>query len=200
MNPLGEVYGRPARKSTSEVSALALMKVLLAHGADPNAQLKSNTLQRAHTPGEPALGALTTPLMRAAKNGDYAAIEILLDHGADPALTQRNRTTALMFASDLGRNTGVFTKDIGTERDLLQAVGCSSNGVDVNAFNDNGQTAMHCAAQASDGIVRYLAAHGAARAARQTGTHARRSRARRRRRAAPAAAPRSGRPPRRCCQ
>src|SRR4051812_11686520 len=48
MNTLGEVYGRPARKSTSQVSALDLMKVLLAHGADPNAQLKSNTLQRAH--------------------------------------------------------------------------------------------------------------------------------------------------------
>ena len=35
------------------------------------------------------------------------------------------------------------------------------HGVDVNAFNDNGQTAMHFAAQASDDIVRYLAAHGA---------------------------------------
>jgi ankyrin repeat protein len=138
------------------------MKVLLAHGADPNAQLKSNTLQRAHTPGEPALGALTTPLMRAAKHGDFAAIEILLDHGADPGLTQKNRTTVLMFASGLGRGTGVFTKDIGTERDLLQAVKVLvEHGVDVNAFNDNGQTAMHFAAQASDDIVRYLAAHGA---------------------------------------
>ena len=71
MNTLGEVYGRPARKSTSQVSALDLMKVLLAHGADPNAQLKSNALQRAHTPGEPLLGERTTPLMRAAKNGDF---------------------------------------------------------------------------------------------------------------------------------
>jgi len=34
-------------------------------------------------------------------------------------------------------------------------------GVDVNAANDNGQTAMHFAAQVSDDIVRYLAAHGA---------------------------------------
>jgi ankyrin repeat protein len=162
MNTLGEVYGRPARKSTSQVSAVELMKILLGHGADPNAQLKSNTLQRAHTPGEPLLGAMTTPLMRAAKNGDYEAIRVLLDHGADPALTQRNRTTALMFAAGLGRGTGVFTKDIGTERDLLRAVQLLvEHGVDVNAFNDNGLTAMHFAAQASDDIVRYLAAHGA---------------------------------------
>ena len=35
MNTLGEMYGRPARKSTSRVAALELMKVLLAHGAEP---------------------------------------------------------------------------------------------------------------------------------------------------------------------
>jgi ankyrin repeat protein len=162
MNTLGEVYGRPARKSPSRVSALELMKILLAHGADPNAQLRSNTLQRAHTPGEPLLGPMTTPLMRAAKNGDFAAIKLLLDHGADPALAQRNHTTALMFAAGLGRGTGTFTKDIGTERDLLQGVKLLvERGVDVNVFNDNGQTAMHFAAQVSDDIVRYLAAHGA---------------------------------------
>jgi uncharacterized protein len=162
MNTLGEVYGRPGRKSTSQVSALELMKVLLAHGADPNAQLRSNTLQRAHTPGEPLLGERTTPLMRAAKHGDFAAIRLLLDHGADPALAQRNRTTALMFAAGLGRGQGVFTKDVGTERDMLEAVKVLvERGVDVNLANDNGQTAMHFAAQASDDIVRYLAAHGA---------------------------------------
>jgi ankyrin repeat protein len=162
MNTLGEVYGRPARKSTSEVSALELMKVLLAHGADPNAQLRSNALQRAHTPGEPALGTGTTPLMRAAKHGDHAALRLLLDHGADPALAQRNHTTALMFAAGLGRGQGVFTKDIGTERDLLEGVKVLvARGIDVNVFNDNGQTALHFAAQVSDDIVRYLAAHGA---------------------------------------
>jgi ankyrin repeat protein len=162
MNTLGEVYGRPGRKSTSAVSALALMNVLLDHGADPNAQLRSNTQQRAHTPGEPLLGEGTTPMMRAAKNGDAAAIRLLLDHGADPALPQKNHTTALMFAAGNGRGTGVFTKDIGTERDLLESVKVLvEHGVDVNASNDNGQTAMHFAAQVSDDIVRYLAAHGA---------------------------------------
>jgi ankyrin repeat protein len=162
MNTLGEVYGRPGRKSTSSISALELMKILLDHGADANAQLRSTTQQRAHTPGEPLLGEGTTPMMRAAKNGDASAIRLLLDHGADPALPQRNHTTALMFAAGNGRGTGVFTKDIGTERDMLESVKVLvEHGVDVNAFNDNGQTAMHFAAQVSDDIVRYLAAHGA---------------------------------------
>ena len=183
MNTLGEVYGRPGRKSTSTVSALELMKVLLDHRADQNAQLRSTTLQRAHTPGEPLLGEGTTPVMRAAKNGDAAAIRLLLAHGADPALPQRNHTTALMFAAGNGRGTGVFTKDIGTERDLMESVKVLvEHGVDVNAFNDNGQTAMHFAAQVSDDIVRYLAAHGAKiDRARPAGSHSGRSGARHRR-------------------
>jgi len=172
MNTLGEVYGRPARKSTSTISALDLLKVALAHGANPNAQLSSSAVQRAHTPGEPLLGNGTTPLMRAAKTGDAAAMRILLDHGASPALTQANHTTALMFAAGNGRGTGVFTKDIGTERDLSEAVHVLvERGVDVNAANDNGQTAMHFAARVSDDIVGYLAAHGAALDAKDTQGH-----------------------------
>ncbi|HEV3333450.1 MAG TPA: ankyrin repeat domain-containing protein [Bryobacteraceae bacterium] len=162
MNTLGEIYGRPDRPSTSKISALDLMKVLLAHGANPNAQLKSATLHRAHTPGEGTLAEGATPLMRAAKNGDTPALRLLLDHGADPAMIQKNRTTALMLAAGLGRGLGVFAKDYATEAALLEAVKVLvARGVDVNAVNDSGQTAMHFAAQASDGIVQFLADHGA---------------------------------------
>ncbi|HYV61408.1 MAG TPA: ankyrin repeat domain-containing protein, partial [Bryobacteraceae bacterium] len=83
MNTLGEIYGRPARQSTDKLTALDLLPILLAHGANPNAALKSPTLNRAHTPGEPSLGEGTTPLMRAAKNGDTAAMRVLMAHGAD---------------------------------------------------------------------------------------------------------------------
>ena len=162
MNTLGEVYGRPARPATSKSSALDLMKILLAHGANPNAQLKSPALQRAHTPGEGTLAEGATPLMRAAKNGDSAAIRILLAHGADVAIVQKNHTTALMFAAGLGRGLGVFAKDYATEAELLETVQVLvAAGADVNAVADNGQTALHSAAQASDDIVRLLAAHGA---------------------------------------
>ena len=162
MNMPAEIYGRPNRKSTSTVSALELMKVALAHKADPNAQLRSATVQRAHTPGDGLLGAGATPVMRAARTGDADAMRILLEHGADPAMTTSNHTTALMFAAGNGRGTGVFQKDIGTERDLIEAVHVLvERGVDVNVANDSGQTAMHFAAQNSDEIVRYLAAHGA---------------------------------------
>jgi ankyrin repeat protein len=163
MNTLGEVYGRPPRPSRDKLNALDLMGILLRHGANPNAQLKSPTLQRAHTPGESTLAEGSTPLMRAAKNGDAAAMRLLLDHGADPSIVQKNHTTALMLAAGLGRGQGVFAKDYATDREMLQAVKVLvARGVDVNAVNDNGQTAMHLAVRVSDDIVRYLAANGAA--------------------------------------
>lgn len=162
MNTLGEIYGRPGRKSTDKLTAVDLLANLLAHGANPNATLKAATLTRAHTPGEPSLGEGTTPLMRAAKNGDLAAIRILMAHGADASLKQKNGTTALMFASGVGRGTGVFAKDYATEAELLAAVKyLVESGADINVANDAGQTALHIAAQASDGIVKYLAEHGA---------------------------------------
>jgi len=100
--------------------------------------------------------------MRAAKNGDAPAMRLLLDHGANPSMVQKNGTTALMLAAGLGRGLGVFAKDYATEGALLEAVQVLvARGVDVNAVNDKGQTAMHFAAQASDGIVRFLAEHGA---------------------------------------
>ena len=93
-----------------------------------DARLKSAALQRNHTPGEPLLGAGTTPLMRAARNGDYAAMRVLLAAGADASLKQPSGTTVLMLASGVGRGLGVFAKDYGTEADLLRPWSCSSRG------------------------------------------------------------------------
>ncbi|HTR37068.1 MAG TPA: ankyrin repeat domain-containing protein [Bryobacteraceae bacterium] len=162
MNTLGEVYGRPERPPTDKLTALDLVKILLDHGANPNARLKSPTLQRAHTPGDFTLGEGATPMMRAAKNGDAAAIRLLLAHGADPNAVEKKHTTALMFAAGLGRGTGAFTKDYATEAQLLEAVKVLvAAGADVNAVNDSGETPLHYGAQASDGIVKYLAEKGA---------------------------------------
>src|SRR5262249_36566500 len=102
-------------------------------------------------------------LMRAARNGDFAAMQILLDHGADAKLVQKNHTTLLMLASGVGRGLGVFAKDVGTEADLLAAATLAvDHGVDADATNDAGLTALHLASQAGlDSIVRLLASRGA---------------------------------------
>lgn len=170
MNTLGEIFGRPGRVSPAKLSALDLMKVLLEHGANPNAGLTGAALQRAHTPGEPTLKAGATPLARAAKNGDVAAIELLIAHGADVNQPLENGTTPLMFAAGLGRGVSAFAKDYGTEADQLAALTVlAEHGAAINAISDAGQTAMHFAAQAtdanfpqpSDDLVKFLASRGA---------------------------------------
>ncbi len=162
MNTLGEVYGHPAHPTSSKMTALDLMKVLLAHGANPNARLKTPTTQRAHTPGEPTLNEGSTPLMRAAKNGDSDAIRLLLEHGADANATAKNGTTALMFAAGVGYGTGTFANDYATPAQLLESVKVLvAAGADVNAVSQAGQTPLHFGAQASDDIVRFLAEKGA---------------------------------------
>jgi ankyrin repeat protein len=163
MNTLGEVYGRPAHpEPASDTSALDLMKLLMERHANPNAQLKTAALYRAHTPGEPNLGQGSTPLMRAAKNGDAAAVRLLIQYGADPSIAEKNHTTALMFAAGYGRGLGVFAKDYATEAQMIEGLEVLlAQHVDINATNDAGQTALHFAALSSDATIKVLAAHGA---------------------------------------
>ena len=161
MSSLGEVYGMPPRKVNDTLKPADLISRLIAKGAVVDARLTSPP-QRNHTPGEGQLGAGTTPLMRAARNGD-AAMKILLAAGADPTLKQPRGTTALMMASGLGRGLEVFAKDYGTEADLRQAVELLvERNVDVNASTDDGITAVHLAAQGGlDSIITVLAKAGA---------------------------------------
>jgi ankyrin repeat protein len=163
MSSLGEVYGLPPRKVRDALSPTDLISRLIAKGAVVDAKLRSAALQRNHTPGEPLLGAGTTPLMRASRNGDYAAVRILLAAGADPKLTQANGTNALIMASGVGRGLGVFAKDVGTEADLRQTVALLlETGVDVNATTTDGTSALHLAAQSGmDSVVLLLVEHGA---------------------------------------
>ncbi len=162
MNTLSEVFGRPRKKSPDQLSALDLIEKLLDHGAYPNAALKAPTLYRAHTPGERILGEGATPLMRAARNGDAAAMRLLLAKGADPSTDQKNHTTALMLAAGLGRGLGTFADEFASESEMLEAVKVLlDRHVDINAANDAGQTALHFAALSMDSVVELLVKNGA---------------------------------------
>jgi ankyrin repeat protein len=162
MSTLAEVYGRPARKTADRLTALELIQKLLDHGANPNGQLKTPALQRAHTPGDRNLGEGATPLMRAARNGDAAGMRVLLEHGADPSLTQKNHITALMLAAGLGRGLGTFADEYASEKEQYVAVKVLlARHVDVNAANDAGQTALHFAALSMDSVVELLVMNGA---------------------------------------
>jgi ankyrin repeat protein len=163
MHTEGWRQGRPAVKPSGDLDSIDIVKALLARGANPNLPLKAPTLQRVHSKGDAALGAGTTPFARAAKWGDVAVMQLLLDHGADATLRLKNHTTALMIAAGVGKRAGSDEDDPrerGTERDAIEAIKlCLERGVDVNAFNDNGDTALHGAT--GDALIRFLVEKGA---------------------------------------
>ena len=163
MSSLGEIYGRPNRPVKDKHSVLDLIELLLGRGADVNARLKRATLMRNHTPGEGTLGEGATPLMRAAKHGDHRAMQILIKHGADVSLKQRQGSTALLFACGFGRGASAFAEDYGTEPDFLKSAQLLvEHGADVKGTNDAGGTTMHFAAQSGfNSVVKFLASTGA---------------------------------------
>ena len=117
----------PPRKVQDTLKPTDLISRLIAKGSVVDARLTSATLQRNHTPGEPQLGAGTTPLMRAARNGDYAAMKILLAAGADPTLKQPRGTTALMMASGSGAGWACSRKTTALRPTSVRPLNCSSS-------------------------------------------------------------------------
>ena len=161
------MFGRPEIAQPSKVTAVRLIEMLLQHGANPNARLTAVQTQRAHTDGDPSLGVGSTAFMRAAKAGDTPVMKLLLTHGADPNLVQKNGNTALMLAAGLGYRDGnmaVPTRDRGTTEEILAAVQlCLEHGADVNTQGANGDTALHDAVTGRGDVevIRYLVEHGA---------------------------------------
>ncbi len=164
MHTVGWTQGRPQPKPSSELDSVAIARLLLAKGANPNARLTSPLLQRVHSRGDGSLGPGSTPFMRASKWGDITMMRMLLDNGADPTLRQKNHTTALMIAAGVGKRVGGDDEEDprqrGTEQDAIAAIKlCIERGVDVNAFNDVGDTALHAAG--GEALIRFLVENGA---------------------------------------
>jgi len=164
MHTLGPMLSRPLPKLVDRMTALDLIQALLAHGASPNLRLKKPIIGRHHNGGDASLGEGTTTLMRAAKANDIPVMKLLLEAGADPFITQKDHTTVLMIAAAGGAQAAAYSSALPvTEEGAIQAIQlCLDRGVDINAFNSNGLTAMHRAAARGAGkIVQYLASHGA---------------------------------------
>jgi ankyrin len=145
---------------------LGLIQLLLERGADPNARTKEvppvrNDFLRVTASLSWVDFTGQTPFLTAALAGDVTVMKLLLKHGADPNIPTFAGTTALMAAAGVN---WVFdqTYDEGQPA-LLEAVKlCVELGMDVNAVNSMGLTAMHGAAnRGSDEIIKYLTSLGA---------------------------------------
>jgi ankyrin repeat protein len=164
MHTLGAMQGRPAPKLVDKIDAEGLLDKLIQKGANPNARLQRPMLGRYHGSGDATLGEGTTPFLRAAKAVDVPIMRALLAAGADPTLTKKDRTNAAMLVAAGQANAGYLGPgpDAAITATIEALTMCVERGVDLNAFNTAGQTAMHIAAgRGLDPVVKFLAEHGA---------------------------------------
>lgn len=176
---------RPAPNvAVNNVTSLDVIQLLLAHRANPNARLKKAQPYRTKVDrgNDTMLGAGTTPLIRAAKAADLAAMSVLLAAGADvklvtgaevvsdvvasaTAATRRpgGGINAVMAAAGLGSKEEDATGRLKTEAEAIEAIKILlAAGADVNAVESNGRTALHGAAQKGyDHVIRFLVERGA---------------------------------------
>jgi uncharacterized protein len=153
------------REIDNQLTSMDVIQRLLAHGANVNAQLKKQTPYRTKIDrgADTMLTTGTTPLLRAAKAGDAAAIQVLLAKGGDPKIPTKFGITPVMAAAGLGTKEEDTTGRKKTEAEAIAAIKlCLDAGADVNAIDNQGDTALHGAAQkGSDQVVQFLADHGA---------------------------------------
>jgi ankyrin repeat protein len=148
--------GIPAPEGSGSVDSLAFVRQLVAHGADVNLRLKRGAA------GKGVLSRVgATPFLLAAATDDVPLMRALVALGADPLLTNATHSTPLMAAAGLG--TRAPGEEAGTEDEALEAVALAIElGGDVNAVDDNGETAMHGAAYKNlPKVVELLAERGA---------------------------------------
>ena len=159
----------------------ALVRALLAHGANPDARLVKGTPVRrwSHDFAFMDRWVGATPFWLAAHFLETELMQVLAAAGADPRAPSRAGTTPLMAAAGLGYNRGggsAFIRDrrdfssynpvesaaLGSaipaaeERRTLETVAAAlALGARVNAANAAGDTALHAAA--SHGMNRVIA-------------------------------------------
>ncbi len=158
--------GWPDLPSLDETTSLKLIELLLAAGANPNAQLKLFPPYR-HLSNDRGFDLMltigTTPLLRAAKAGDTEVVKRLLKAGAHPNLPNVLGHTPVMAAAGLGSNIVDTRGRFKTQAEAIETLGVLlAAGGELNAGDARGQTPLHGAAYWGwNDVVQYLADKGA---------------------------------------
>jgi ankyrin repeat protein len=152
---------------------LELVKALLAKGADPNALVTHGTpgrrLSADYSLRYQMIGA--NAFWLAARFGEPAIMRELAAAGASAFSVPKDGTTSLKAAMGFVRGLtenrqgryGVTVDRVEEERATLEAAQIAVDmGVDVNAVDPSGDTALHDAArQRFDTVIEFLVSHGA---------------------------------------
>jgi ankyrin repeat protein len=161
MHTLEWLFSRPVPRPSGELDSPDIVAKLLDKGADVNARLTGRPFILHHNAtGNRTISEGATPLMKTATTSDLSLMRVLLERGADPTIKTRNNTTTVMAAAGLN---WVDISSIGTEAASIEALTLLlDRGVDINAVNDEGDTAAHGAAQrGADKVLQFLFDRGA---------------------------------------
>jgi ankyrin repeat protein len=155
-----------------DMDHLDFIKMLVDKGADVNARIcgaqstekecKGDTTEtRTNFTMQWLYEDGATPFLRAAQSGDVVLMKYLLAHGADPKIASAHNDTALSVASGIGWVEGITFE--WSEADNVEAVKmCLDAGIDVNAADVEGRTALHGAAhKGRTAVIQMLVDHGA---------------------------------------
>jgi len=160
----------PVRKP--DMDHLDYIKLLIAKGANVNARIcgvqstekecKGDTTEtRTNFTMQWLYEDGATAFLRAAQSGDVELMKLLLDHGADPKIPSAHNDTALAVASGIGWVEGV-TFEWSPAQSLEAVKMLLDLGIDVNAADDQGRTALHGAAhKGRTDVIQVLVDHGA---------------------------------------
>ena len=147
--------GRASIDPLNETSGEAIVRMLLERGANPNMQLffrPANVRGSTNTRG-------STPLIRAATDGDLEMVKLLLEHGADATLYMADRQTPI-HAVLAGRTAEPRALE------LIRLLYTAGTDVDVVALVNHreeirGGTALHYAVRKRyKEVIKELAAYG----------------------------------------
>jgi ankyrin repeat protein len=152
--------GDPPPIGSGRLTSLQFVRALVERGANVNARLEKDAPKAPYAATLLKTGGSTAFLM-AADRADVPLMRELLKLKADPLLPNVDNTTPLMAAAGLG--TANPLEEAGTEAEALEAVQLLLElGADVNAVDNNGDTAMHGAAYGNfPAIVQLLVDRGA---------------------------------------
>jgi len=151
----GDYPIRPA-----DMDHFEFIKLLVAHGADVNARVCGSKSTPTVCSGDSTETRTiftnqwlyedgATAFVRAAQSGDVTLMKFLLEHGADPKIATAHNVTALATASGIGWVEGITFE--WSKKETLEAVKmCLDLGLDVNAVDSDGRTALHGAAHKGD--------------------------------------------------
>jgi ankyrin repeat protein len=142
------------------LTSLEFVREIVKRGANVNFRLakgaprQPNTSSRIESDG-------ATPFLFAADRSDVPLMRLLVELGANPLLPNFNNTTPLMAAAGLGTTEPL--EEAGEENEAVEAVNMLLDlGADINAVNNDGDTAMHGAAyNIYPRVVELLAQRGA---------------------------------------